>query len=222
MTRRPPAAERAADGPPCVAVVDIGISNRYSVEKALRAVGAEVVRADTPAALTDADGVVLPGVGTFSQAMERLQQSGMIEPLEAFRDSGRPVLGICLGEQLLFDSSTERGRVAGEPTEGLGWIPGDVTRLELPRLPNVGWAPVEFVQSSPLAEGLPEHSCFYHMHSFAARPADPRHVLGETGSLFVSAVQDGNVFGVQFHPEKSGPDGLRLLRNFAVHCARPR
>ena len=131
--------------------------------------------------------------------------------------AGAPLLGICLGMQLLFDSTTEH-----EGATGLGLLPGPVTALRAPKLPHIGWNRVGFERPSPLTEGLGEAAAFYHVHSFACRPADAGDVVGrgEYGERFASIVARGSVAGVQFHPEKSSRDGLALLRSFAAVCAR--
>jgi imidazole glycerol-phosphate synthase subunit HisH len=192
-----------------IAIADYGMGNRRSVEKALAHVGAESVITADHDAIRAADAVILPGVGAFPEAMRNLRRTGLGDVL---RELTQPLLGICLGMQLLFESSTEH-----EGAEGLGILPGAVTRLQAPRLPHIGWNLVGFERPSRLAEGLPDAAAFYHVHSFACRPADPSDVVGvsEYGERFVSVVERGNVMAVQFHPEKSSRDGLRMLGNFA-------
>ena len=192
-----------------IAIADYGMGNRRSVEKALAHVGASsVVTAD----VRDASAIILPGVGAFPEAMRNLERTGLGEALVERAAAGVPLLGICLGMQLLFESSSEH-----EGAEGLGILPGTVTALESPRLPHIGWNLVTFERESALTEGLGEAAAFYHVHSFAARPADPADVVGtsEYGERFVSVVERDNVMAAQFHPEKSSRDGLRMLRNFA-------
>jgi imidazole glycerol-phosphate synthase subunit HisH len=192
-----------------IAIADYGMGNRRSVEKALAHVGAaSSVTADHDA-IRAADAVILPGVGAFPEAMRNLRRTGLDDVL---RDLTQPLLGICLGMQLLFESSTEH-----EGAPGLGILPGTVTRLDSPRLPHIGWNLVRFERESTLTEGLHGAAAFYHVHSFACRPADPHDVVGtsEYGERFVSVVERGNVMATQFHPEKSSRDGLRMLRNFA-------
>ncbi len=192
-----------------IAIADYGMGNRRSVEKALAHVGAEsVVTSD----VRDASAIILPGVGAFPEAMRNLERTGLGEALIERAAAGVPLLGICLGMQLLFESSTEH-----EGAEGLGILPGTVTALQSPRLPHIGWNLVTFERDSALTEGLGEAAAFYHVHSFACRPADPGDVVGtsEYGERFVSVVERGNVMASQFHPEKSSLDGLRMLRNFA-------
>jgi glutamine amidotransferase len=205
-------------GTPRVGLVDYGMGNRRSVEKALEHVGAAVVVTNEPKALRGCAGLVIPGVGAFPQAMANLNELDLAEPLIALAAEGRPILGICLGMQLLFESSEEL-----EPTPGLGLLPGRVTWLSSEkRLPHIGWNEVRFERSSPLTEGLPEDGCpFYHVHSLAARPARADDTVGSTeyGERFATIVQRGNVSGVQFHPEKSSAHGLVLLTNFVHLCA---
>ena len=199
-----------------IAIADYGMGNRRSVEKALAHVGAESVITADHDALRSAHAVILPGVGAFPEAMRNLHRTGLGEVLIERAEAGVPLLGICLGLQLLFESSTEH-----EGAPGLGILPGTVTRLQSPRLPHIGWNLVAFERTSPLTEGLKDAAAFYHVHSFACRPADPGDVLGtsEYGERFASVVERGNVMAVQFHPEKSSRDGLRMLRNFAQLAA---
>jgi imidazole glycerol-phosphate synthase subunit HisH len=199
-----------------IAIVDYGMGNVTSARMALEHVGGDVELTDDADAIASADGVVLPGVGAFPKAMDELRRRGLFEPV---RDYSGPLLGICLGMQLLFERSTEH-----EGAEGLGLLPGEVTRLETGglRLPHIGWNLVRFARPSPLTAGLPDACAFYHVHTFAARPADEADVLGvaEYGERFASVVARDPLFGVQFHPEKSSGHGLRLLENFAAICAR--
>jgi glutamine amidotransferase len=206
---------------PRIAVVDYGMGNRRSVHKALERAGARTETTRAPAALQAADGLVLPGVGAFPEAMRRLRELGLAELLAERIGEGAPLLGICLGMQLLFERSEEHGVCAG-----LGLIEGEVKRLRTRglRIPHIGWSEVRFERPSPLFEGLPAAGCpFYHVHSFAAHPREAGVVLASAsyGERFATAVASGNVFGVQFHPEKSSLHGLRLLENFAALCAAP-
>jgi glutamine amidotransferase len=192
-----------------IAIADYGMGNRRSVETALAHVGAESAVTADHDEIRAADAVILPGVGAFPEAMRNLRRTGLGDVLTELT---QPLLGICLGMQLLFESSTEH-----EGARGLGVLPGTVTRLDAPRLPHIGWNLVSFVRPSNLTEGLPAAAAFYHVHSFACRPAEPSDVVGTSayGERFVSVVERGNVMAVQFHPEKSSRDGLRMLRNFA-------
>jgi glutamine amidotransferase len=202
-----------------VALVDYGMGNRRSVEKALQHVGGEVLRASEPRRLRGCAGLVLPGVGAFPRAMANLGRLGLDELLIEHARAGRPLLGICLGMQLVFERSVEQGGA-----DGLGLLSGDVARLDHGSLslPHIGWNEVSFAKRSPLTDGLGERCAFYHVHSFAPVASDPEDVLGtaEYGAPFVSAVAKDNVFGVQFHPEKSSGAGLRLLENFVTICAQ--
>jgi glutamine amidotransferase len=192
-----------------IAIADYGMGNRRSVQTALAHVGAESAVTADHDEIRAADAVILPGVGAFPEAMRNLERTGLGAVIAQLT---QPLLGICLGLQLLFESSTEH-----EGARGLGVLPGTVTRLESPRLPHIGWNLVRFERPSALTEGLPEAAAFYHVHSFACRPAEPADVVGtsEYGERFASVVERGNVMAVQFHPEKSSRDGLALLRNFA-------
>ncbi len=204
-----------------VAVVDYGMGNRRSVEKALEHVGARALITREPAALEEADALVVPGVGAFPHGMRNLIELGLDERIRAAAAAGKPVLGICLGMQLLFERSQEH-----EVTDGLGLLAGEVSLLDGGglRIPHIGWSDVRFERPSPLTAGLPGESCaFYHVHSLAARPEDPADVIATTeyGERFATVVSHGNVFGVQFHPEKSSRDGLALLSNFVTLCRDP-
>jgi glutamine amidotransferase len=208
-----------AAGAPDIAVVDYGMGNRRSVEKALEHVGVRARVSGDPAELRRADGLVLPGVGAFPRGMRNLRELGLDELLRERVASGAPVLGICLGMQLAFERSVEHGG-----TSGLGIVAGEVTALSPGglKLPHIGWNVVRFTKpESPLLADLPRECAFYHVHSFAPVPAREEDVLGvaDYGGPFVSAVQAGSFFGVQFHPEKSSSAGLRLLANFARVCS---
>jgi imidazole glycerol-phosphate synthase subunit HisH len=200
-----------------IAVVDYGMGNRRSVEKALEHVGARPRIAADHDTIRAADGVILPGVGAFPQAMRNIRAAGLDAVIRERAGAGVPVLGLCLGMQLLFETSEEH-----EGAAGLGLLPGSVTALRAPKIPHIGWNLVGFERPSALTEGLGDAAAFYHVHSLACRPAEPGDVVGrgEYGERFVSVVERGNVMGVQFHPEKSSRDGLALLRNFTtVHVA---
>jgi imidazole glycerol-phosphate synthase subunit HisH len=194
-----------------IGIVDYGMGNRRSVEKALEHVGAEPRLTADHGVIRSADGIVVPGVGAFPEAMRRFRAAGLDELIRERAEAGVPVLGLCLGMQLLFDSSDEH-----EGAAGLGLLPGRVTALRAPRVPHIGWNLVTFERPSPLTEGLGDAAAFYHVHSLAPEPAVPDDIVGrgEYGERFVTIVERGNVMGVQFHPEKSSRDGLALLRNF--------
>lgn len=195
-----------------IAVLDYGMGNLRSVEKALEHVGAEVEVTHDAERIRAASGLVLPGVGAFPKAMEAVRERWFDDLIPERLAAGVPVLGICLGMQLLFEGSVELGGA-----EGLGLLPGEVHELDAPglKIPQIGWNAVSWKQDSPLIDGLPDPAAFYHVHSFAP-VASNGVVLGTAsyGSEFVSAVAGDGVWGVQFHPEKSGPDGLALLQNF--------
>jgi glutamine amidotransferase len=199
-----------------IAVVDYGMGNRRSVEKALQHVGVTAVITGDHEVLRSANGVVLPGVGAFPQATKNLSAAGLDTLLCELAAAGMPLLGICLGMQLLFERSSELGGA-----EGLGLIPGTVRPLDAAglRVPHIGWSEVRFEHSSPLTAELPATGVpFYHVHSFVAAPSERSDVIGtaEYGERFATIVARGNVFGAQFHPEKSSRDGLSLLSSFVA------
>jgi glutamine amidotransferase len=210
---------RLLDEPVDIAVVDYGMGNRRSVEKAFEHIGAHVRISSDHEQLRGAAGLVVPGVGAFPRGMANLRELGLDELLRERLAAGVPVLGICLGMQLAFERSIEQ---AG--ARGLGLIAGEVRPLRhgALKLPHIGWNEVSFSADSPLTEGLPRKCAFYHVHSFAPVPTDPADILGTSvyGEPFASVVARGGFYGVQFHPEKSSAAGLRLLANFARVCAR--
>jgi glutamine amidotransferase len=199
---------------PRIAIVDYDMGNRRSVEKALQHVGAQAEITRDPSSLRSADALVLPGVGAFPKGIANLRQFGLDALLRERVEAGTPLLGICLGMQLLFDSSDELGR-----TSGLGLIPGAVRALDARglRVPHIGWNEVHFERASALTAELPSGGApFYHVHSFVAHPDEPDDVVGtaEYGERFATVVERGCVYGAQFHPEKSSRDGLTLLTAF--------
>jgi len=202
-----------------VAVVDYGMGNRRSVEKALEHVGARALVTRDHDELRAAHGLIVPGVGAFPLAMRNLRELGLADLIVERAGEGVPVLGICLGLQLLFDGSEELGGAAG-----LGLLSGTVTQLQVGegKLPHIGWSRVAFTRPSALASGLPTACAFYHVHSYVPRPQVAHDVLGtsEYGETFASVVEHGSIFGAQFHPEKSSAHGLALLGNFTQICAR--
>ncbi|HEV2791946.1 MAG TPA: imidazole glycerol phosphate synthase subunit HisH [Solirubrobacterales bacterium] len=201
-----------------IAILDYGMGNLRSVEKALEHVGVTAKLSNDADEVRAADGVVLPGVGAFPRAMERVRELGLDELVADRRDAGVPILGICLGLQLLFDSTSELGGA-----DGLGIFEGPVDDVpaEGLKVPHIGWAPVRWERDSRLAQGIPSETPFYFVHSFAPQAGD-EELLGTAvyGRRFTCAAERDNVFGVQFHPEKSSAAGLRLLANFAGVCAR--
>ncbi|MDX6623493.1 MAG: imidazole glycerol-phosphate synthase subunit HisH [Solirubrobacterales bacterium] len=200
-----------------IAILDYGMGNLRSVEKALEHVGATAKITHDPVEVRAADGLVLPGVGAFPRAMERIRERGVEELIDERREAGVPILGICLGLQLLFDSTTELGGA-----DGLGLLAGPVSALEADglKVPHIGWSPVRWERDSRLTEGIETETPFYFVHSFAPAPT-AEELLGSAayGARFACAAERDNVFGVQFHPEKSSAAGLRLLANFAGVCA---
>lgn len=195
-----------------VGIVDYGMGNLLSVRNAFASLGADVHVADRGDALTDVSAVVVPGVGAFSAGMHGLHERGFVQPLAEHRAAGTPILGICLGMQLLMSSGSEGGH-----TTGLGWINGTCERMtagEGLRIPHIGWN--EVAGTGPLFTGLAPNTSFYFVHSFQVVPVEQAVVAGTTqhGPTFVSAMQHDRTFGVQFHPEKSHKSGLALLRNF--------
>jgi glutamine amidotransferase len=203
---------------PQIAVLDYGMGNLRSVEKGLERSGADAAVTRDHQLIRAADGVVLPGVGAFPKAMRNLRELGFDTLLEEVVSRGTPTLGICLGLQLLFESSGEN-----EGSAGLGFLKGKVERLPAPglKVPLIGWNPVSWSRPSRLIDGLPDACPFYFVHSFAPVGVEDDDRLGSAayGEQFVCAVERGALFGVQFHPEKSSVHGLRLLENFASVCA---
>ena len=202
---------------PRIAVVDHGAGNLVSIDQALTAVGADVELVRDPGALRGVDALIVPGVGAARPAMARLAARGLVEPIRTWLAADRPFLGICLGLQLLFESSDEDG------AETLGVVAGRTVGLAgAPTLPHIGWNQVERTRPHPLFDGIEPDADFYFVHSYAGAPTAAAHgspddlVLATTqhGDRFTSAVARGSMLGVQFHPERSGRDGLRLLANF--------
>jgi glutamine amidotransferase len=201
-----------------IAILNYGMGNLRSVEKALEHVGVTATITSDAAEARAAEGLILPGVGAFPRAMEQVRRLGLDELVAERCGAGVPILGICLGLQLLFDSTTEQGGAAG-----LGLLEGPVAELDAEglKVPHIGWSPVRWERRSRLADGIEPETPFYFVHSFAPRPG-PGELLGSAayGARFACAAERDNVFGVQFHPEKSSAAGLRLLSNFAGVCAK--
>ncbi|MCB8817942.1 imidazole glycerol phosphate synthase subunit HisH [Desulfosporosinus shakirovi] len=195
-----------------IGIVDYGRGNIRSVEKALEKVGFEATIMASPAELSTVNGLILPGVGAFADAMQALEQGGWIEPLIQFARSGRPFLGICLGMQILFEIGEEHGEHTG-----LGLLTGRVVKFPPGRkVPHMGWNSLRLEQPSHLLEGIPNESYFYFVHSYYAEPSEQKDIVATSdyGVVFPAVVGKDNVWGAQFHPEKSSPWGLQILTNF--------
>ncbi|MBQ3557374.1 MAG: imidazole glycerol phosphate synthase subunit HisH [Oscillospiraceae bacterium] len=198
-----------------VAIVDYGVGNLFSLVSSLRAIGQEAEVTSDPAAIRAADRVILPGVGAFGDAVEKLNASGLRDVVLECAAAGKPLMGICLGMQMLFEKSFEFGE-----HEGLGLLKGQVVPMEgrLPaglKIPHIGWNALRFEKESPLFRYIGEGDCVYFVHSFYAEGcADSLIADTEYGRPITAAVQRDNVFGCQFHPEKSGSVGLNILRAF--------
>lgn len=197
-----------------IAIIDYDAGNIKSVTKAFQYLGEQVLLSRDPEVLLKADGVILPGVGAFGEAMQRLGESGLVEPVREIARKKIPFLGICLGMQLLFESSEESPGV-----EGLGILPGRIERFPSEaglKIPHVGWNSLTYPSKGRLFEGIPENSYVYFVHSYYVRAAEPEIVMAasEYGVEFHASVEKDNVFGCQFHPEKSSDTGLAILRNF--------
>jgi len=196
-----------------IAIVDYGVGNIRSVARALIQVGAPAVLVSDPGELDSAAGIVLPGVGAFAPALARLHERGLGRRIVELASHGKPVMGVCLGYQLLFEESMEHGR-----HQGLGLLPGRVVEVEgSDRLPVIGWCRTTQTEPSALWAGSSDHSYFYFVHSFT--PEGSGHRIGCSDHSPAAAAQKGNILGTQFHPEKSGPDGLRIYANFIGLCA---
>ncbi len=196
-----------------IAIIDYGVGNLRSVEKAFTSQGIPAVVTRDQKILRDAEKLVLLGVGAFGYAMDSLRKLGFDQIVIEAAGAGKPIIGLCVGLQMMFDEGHEFG-----VHRGLGLLPGRVVKFpDGVRVPHVGWNQVEFKQSHPIFRELPDQSFFYFVHSYYVEPADPSCVLGETeySSCFASICGRDNVVGVQFHPEKSQAAGLKLLSNFA-------
>ncbi len=204
-----------------VVIVDYGMGNLRSVQKALERVGAQAAISSQPSQVADARRLVLPGVGAFGDAMAELEQRQLVEPIRHFLDSQRPFLGICLGLQLLFDSSDEGAEESGGAVRGLGVLPGRVVRFpasDRHKVPHMGWNQVTSCQESPLMVNIDTSSWFYFVHSYYVVPERSEDVWLESDYIvpFCAAVRRGAVHATQFHPEKSQRVGLKLLANFVT------
>ncbi|MCB1146919.1 MAG: imidazole glycerol phosphate synthase subunit HisH [Leptospiraceae bacterium] len=199
--------------------LDFGMGNIRSLEKALQHLGANVEVSSDPHKISSADAIVLPGDGAFGAAMQQIKQRGMLEPLQKFHRLGKPILGICIGFQILFEESTEYGT-----HNGLNWLPGSIEKFsdewksERVTVPHMGWETVEPVTGSKLFAGLPQNPWFYFVHSYRRAYTDDCEdfaaAICDYAGDFVAAIEHDNLWGVQFHPEKSHATGLKLLQNF--------
>jgi glutamine amidotransferase len=199
-----------------VAVADYGAGNLVSIRRALETVGAVATVVRDPEAVHDADALVVPGVGAAAPAMARLERSGLADAIRTWVADDRPFLGICLGLQLLYEGSDEDG------AETLGLLAGRTVALRrAPTLPHIGWNQVERRRDHPILDGVPDGADLYFVHSYVVAPTDPSTVIAQTvhGSPFPSVVVSDRLVGVQFHPERSGRDGLQVLANFRALAA---
>ncbi|NSW89390.1 MAG: imidazole glycerol phosphate synthase subunit HisH [Firmicutes bacterium] len=197
-----------------IAIIDYGMGNLRSVQKAFEYTGYEAVVTKDPRRISDASHVVLPGVGAFADAFENLEKTGLLESIYKAVESGKPFLGICLGLQLLFEKSHEGGLFGG-----LSLLPGEVKRLPKNlniKIPHMGWNELKY-KENPIFNNLENPSYVYFVHSYYVKPENQEHVIGTTfyGMDISVAVNRENIYGLQFHPEKSGNEGLKILVNFA-------
>ena len=199
-----------------IAIINYGMGNLGSVRRSLENLGADVIIAERPTQLLDADRIILPGVGSFGEGMKKLCGEGWIESLQIqVMEQGKPLLGICLGMQMLSSFSEENGL-----NKGLDLIPGKVVRLDRLgcsfRLPHVGWNEVDHQENTPLFKEIPQATDFYFVHSYAFSPDDPANVIATSAYdiTVTAAVSKNHIFGTQFHPEKSSKAGQQILKNF--------
>ncbi|MFA6530276.1 MAG: imidazole glycerol phosphate synthase subunit HisH [Candidatus Micrarchaeia archaeon] len=199
-----------------IAIVDYGMGNLRSVAKALEYLGGQAIISNKKEDIKSAERIVLPGVGAFGNAMENIRRLDIIETMEnEVLDNKKPFLGICLGMQLLGSVGYELG-----VNKGLGWIPGKVMKIKAEemglKVPHVGWNGIKITKESPLLNGITDGTAFYFVHSYALKPDDSGTIVAtcQHGEEFAAAIQKGNIFATQFHPEKSQKDGLKVLKNF--------
>lgn len=197
-----------------IAIVDYGVGNLFSLKSSLAAIGQETIVSGDPNVIRQADKVILPGVGAFGEAAEKLKNSGLDQVVKEEAAKGKPLLGICLGMQLLLDKSYEFGEY-----DGLGLIPGVIRPIAdvIPgdyKIPHIGWNPLIMKQENPLFQYIKEGDCVYFVHSFYGTQCDHVIATAEYGAELTAAVAKDNVYGCQFHPEKSGEVGLKILKAF--------
>jgi glutamine amidotransferase len=195
-----------------IVIVDYGAGNLHSVARAVQEQGVRPLITSTARYLDEADGLIVPGVGAAEDTMRNLREHELVEPIKDYIESGRPFLGVCMGQQALFEYSEENGR-----QDCLGILGGRIARLpDDLKVPHMGWNRVRIVREHPIFDGIEDNSFFYFVHSFYPEPTDPEVVIGETdyGVTFPSVVAKDNVVATQFHPEKSGEAGLRMYGNF--------
>lgn len=199
-----------------IAVINYGLGNLHSVQKAIVYTGGQAEITDDPESILQADKIVLPGVGAFADGIKGLVTRGLVSPLKKAIQAGKPLLGICLGMQLFFDESEENGR-----HQGLGFIEGNVVAFDEPsiKIPQIGWNQLNLQNDSPLMKGIQQGSYVYFNHGYYCIPEDQKDVITSTdyGTRFASSIHRGNIFGVQFHPEKSQKVGLQIIRNFVEY-----
>lgn len=195
-----------------IVIIDYGMGNLRSAEKAFSHAGLETKVSDDPAVLAKAGGLVIPGVGAFPDAMKNLHEKKLVEPIQRHAASGKPLLGICLGMQVLFQQGFEGDRV-----EGLGLLTGDILRIPAGvKIPHMGWNRLTMLQDSPILKGTPDGAYVYFVHSYFANNCDAADIVAVTdyGNMLPAVVQRNNVYGLQFHPEKSSDTGLHMIKNF--------
>jgi len=195
-----------------IVIIDYGMGNLRSAEKAFTQAGLETIVSDNPEVLGKAQGLVIPGVGAFPDAMKNLHEKKLVEPIRRHAAAGKPLLGICLGMQVLFQQGFEGDRV-----EGLGLLAGDIVRIPAGvKIPHMGWNRLTMLQESPILRGTPDGAYVYFVHSYFANNCDAADIVAVTdyGNMLPAVVQRKNVYGLQFHPEKSSDTGLNMIKNF--------
>lgn len=195
-----------------IVIIDYGMGNLRSAEKAFTQMNVEAKVSDDPAVLAEASGLVIPGVGAFPDAMKNLHEKKLVEPIRRHAAAGKPLLGICLGMQVLFQQGFEGDRV-----EGLGLLKGDIVRIPPGvKIPHMGWNRLTILQESPVLKGTPDGAYVYFVHSYFANNCDAADIIAVTdyGNMLPAVVQKENVYGLQFHPEKSSDAGLQMIKNF--------